>query len=165
MFFIFKKHSVHVKHLREHAKYKPRLRFLSPGGEGRQPRQAHKQLRRGSLPAAALGGTEERLPLQPRLRERAWEPAAAPQVVLDRPLQWHTPSHRPGRMPSRPGPSFTLHEQSGWTGSGTKHGLPHSSPPPRPGSRMEATAPTSPEARTVHTLSTWPCPSHPGRQL
>lgn len=62
MFFIFKKHSVHVKHLREHAKYKPRLRFLSPGGEGRQPRQAHKQLRRGSLPAAALGGTEERLP-------------------------------------------------------------------------------------------------------
>ena len=155
-----------MKHLREHAKYKPRLRFLSPGrgGEAATP-GAQAALGRGLFLQRLWGGRRRGCPLQPHLRERACEPAAAPQVVLDRPLQCRTPSHRPGRMPSHPGPSFTLHEQSGWTGSGTKHRLPCSSPPPRPGSRMEATAPTSPEARTLHTLSTWPFPSHPGRQL
>lgn len=113
-----------MKHLREHAKYKPQLRFLEPG-EGREAGREGRGGREGreaasqATPACRRGlslqqpGTEERLRLQPRLRERACEPDTAPQVVLDRPQQYRTPSVALGRRPACPGPSFTLHEQSG----------------------------------------------------
>lgn len=79
----------------------------------------------GGLFLQRLSGAEERPRLQPRLRERGLWTGRGPQEVLDRPLQCRTPSRGPECKLPRPGPSFSFHEQSGWTGSGAKHRLPH----------------------------------------
>ena len=139
------------------AKSQHQLRFTEPE-EGWQPLQTHKQWERcGLFLPAALRGTQERL-LRPST------PKGEGQVNRTQPLRWCWTGHRHvAPLPVAPGTCLPL-LGLGSLSTNSLGGQDQGPSTDLPGNRMKATAPTSPQARMVHTPFNSQFQSHPWRQ-